>query len=69
MTFAQQLERAMQSHGLSQGKAARLLGVSRPTIANWLKGRPDGSEPPTEPVLTQAQILADLERLAKQREK
>lgn len=57
MTFAAQLKQARANAGLSQAQAAELLGITPQTVKNWEAGR---REPPTEPVLTQADILKRL---------
>ena len=57
MTFAAQLKQARAAAGLSQAQAAELLAVTPQTVKNWEAGR---REPPTEPVLTQAEILSRL---------
>ena len=59
MTFAAQLKQARAQAGLSQSEAANLLAVTPQTVKNWEAGR---REPPTEPVLTQADILNRLTR-------
>lgn len=66
MTFATKFRNLRKRLGLSQAEAGELLGLSRQAITFY-----EGGDrcPPVEPVRTQAQILADLERLAKQREK
>jgi DNA-binding XRE family transcriptional regulator len=40
--LSQRIEKAkeLRKQGLSQGKIARLMGISRPTIKNWLEGYP-----------------------------
>ena len=58
MTFADRIRTARLTAGLTQPAAARLLGVSLATVCNWEKGR---TEPPTEPVLTQTDVLANLD--------
>ena len=60
MTFAAKLKKARASAGLSQSKLARELGVSTYTVKSWEAGR---REPPISPALTQAQIIARLERV------
>ena len=60
MTFATKLKQARQATGLSQSKLARELGVSTYTVKSWEAGR---REPPISPALTQAQIIARLERV------
>ena len=54
MTFAVRFKKARTNAGLSQAQAADLLAVTPQTVKNWEAGR---REPPTEPVLTQADIL------------
>lgn len=54
MTFAAQIKQARSDAGLSQSEAAALLAVTPQTIKNWEAGR---REPPSNPVLTQADIL------------
>lgn len=50
--FAKRLERVMRYQKLSQGKLARLVGVSRNTINGWCTGS-------TEPLLTRIDQLSD----------
>ena len=40
--LSQRIEKAkeLKQQGLSQGKIAKLMGVSRPTIKNWIEGYP-----------------------------
>ena len=61
MTFATQLKNLRTDLGLSQSRAAELLGLSRGAIAYYESGK---REPPDEPIRSKDQILADLERLA-----
>ena len=58
MQFKDRLKQARQAASLTQPAAAELLGVSLATVRNWEKGR---TAPPTEPVLTQGEILARLQ--------
>lgn len=62
MKFATQLRQLRADLGLSQARAAELLGLSRGAIAYYESGK---REPPDEPVRSKGQILADLERLAR----
>lgn len=62
MNFATQLRQLRTDLGLSQTRAAELLGLSRGAIAYYESGQ---REPPDDPVRSKAQILADLERLAR----
>ena len=57
MTFAAQLKQARANAGLTQAQVAELIGVTVQTVKSWEAGR---REPPTEPVLTQAEILSRL---------
>ena len=61
MTFSAQLKKLRTDLGLSQSRAAELLGLSRGAIAYYESGK---REPPDEPIRSKDQILADLERLA-----
>jgi transcriptional regulator with XRE-family HTH domain len=54
MTFSAKLKNARLAAGLSQAAAADLLDVSKSTYCNWEAGR---TEPPTEPVMTQSEVL------------
>lgn len=62
MTFATQLRQLRTDLGLSQARAAEILGLSRGAIAYYESGK---REPPNEPIRSKDQILADLERLAR----
>ena len=46
-------ERLRNKAGLSQEALARVMGLSRMTIANWEKGK-------TEPSASQIKVLADI---------
>ena len=54
MTFATDLKQARKAAGLTQKQVADICGVSAQAVKNWEAER---REPPTDPVLTQAQIL------------
>ena len=54
MTFATQLKQARKAAGLTQQQVADLCGVGVQSVKSWEAER---REPPTDPVLTQAQIL------------
>ena len=58
MIFAYDFRKARLSAGLSLRDAAAHLGVAFSTVCNWEYGR---TEPPTNPVLTQDEILARLQ--------
>ncbi len=62
MKFSDQLRTLRTDLGLSQARAAELLGLSRGTIASYELSK---REPPDEPIRSKSQILADLERLAR----
>ena len=57
MSFATQLKQVRHAAGLTQAQVAGLIGVTVQTVKSWEAGR---REPPTEPVLTQADILKRL---------
>ena len=57
MTFADRIRAARLAAGLTQPACAELLGVSLATVCNWEKCR---TAPPTEPVLTQDEVLVRL---------
>ena len=54
MTFAAELKQARKAAGLTQQQVADLVGVRVQSVKNWEAER---REPPTDPVLTQDQIL------------
>lgn len=62
MSFADDLRRLRTDLGISQARAAEMLGLSRVAIAFYETGK---RQPPDEPIRSKEQILADLERLAR----
>jgi transcriptional regulator with XRE-family HTH domain len=61
MSFATQLRQLRTDLGLSQARAAELLGLSRGAIAYYEAGK---REPPDEPIRSKQQILDDLKSRA-----
>lgn len=62
MTFAVEFKALRTDLGLTQARAAELLGLSRGAIAYYEAGK---RQPPDEPIRSKQQILADLARLAR----
>lgn len=62
MSFADDLRNLRTDLGLSQARAAEILGLSRGAIAYYESGK---REPPDEPIRSKQQILDDLKRLAR----
>lgn len=58
MNFATQLRQLRTGLGLSQARAAELLGVTTNTIKNWEAER---RQPPDDPILSKQQILQKLQ--------
>jgi transcriptional regulator with XRE-family HTH domain len=54
MNFATKLKQARHDAGLTQRQLADLLGITPQTLRNWESGR---TVPPTDPVLTQGDVL------------
>ena len=62
MTFAVEFKALRTDLGLTQARAAELLGLSRGAIAYYEAGK---RQPPDKPVRSKQQILDDLARLAR----
>lgn len=63
--FPAQLRALRKRLSLSRAQAADILGISVAAIGHYERGI---RQPPDDPIRSKSQILADLERLAKQRE-